>query len=92
MTPSMYPFLRAIFFELLGMWSAYYLWKNLKTGIIDTGRGWTIDRRENPAGFWAYTLFGAFFVVFAIAVLLNAIGLTGDPFAWINRTLPSVFR
>ena len=42
----MYPFLRAIFFELLGMWSAYYLWKNLTTGIIDTGRGWTIDRRD----------------------------------------------
>ena len=37
-------------------------------------------------------MFGAFFVVFAIAVLLNAIGLIDDPFAWIHRALPSVFR
>ncbi len=85
----MYPFFRAIFFELLGIWSAYYLWKNLKTGIVDTGRGWTVARKDNPAGFWAYIAFGAFFVVFAIAVVLNQIGLIGDPFAWLSRTLRS---
>lgn len=88
----MYPFFRAIFFELLGIWSAYSIWKNLKTGVIDTGRGWIIDRRDNPAGFWAYIAFGAFFVAFAIAVVLNQIGLTGDPFAWVHRALPSLFR
>jgi hypothetical protein len=87
----MYPFFRAIFFEILGIWSAYQIWKNFQTGTA-SGRGWTLERRDNPAGFWAYTLFNVLFVAFAAAVLLNAIGLVGDPFAWVRGVVPSLFR
>ncbi|MBI3700658.1 MAG: hypothetical protein HY242_09490 [Afipia sp.] len=88
----MYPFFRAIFFEVIGLWSAVQIWNNLKTGIIDTGRGWRMERDTNPAGFWLYTLFNVLFVAFAIAVLLNAIGLIADPFPVVNRWLRFDFR
>jgi len=83
----MSPLLRAAFFEVIGIWSAFQIWKNLRTGIIDNKRGWTIDRRDNPGGFYLYTLANVLFVIFAIAVLLNALGLIGDPFVWIKQTL-----
>jgi len=88
----MYPFFRAIFFEVIGLWSAYQIWKNFQTGTIDTGRGWTITRKDNAGGFWLYTLFNVAFIAFAIAVLLNAIGLIGDPFHAVNRWMRGDFR
>jgi len=81
----MSPLLRAAFFEALGLWSLFNVWKNLRTGIIDNKRGWTIDRRDNPGGFDLTTLANMLFVIFAIAVLLNALGLIGDPFVWIKQ-------
>ncbi len=82
----MSPLLRAAFFEAIGIWSAFHIWKNLRTGIIDSKRGRTIDRRENPGGFYLTTLANVLFVCFAIAVLLNALELIGDPFVWIKQT------
>jgi hypothetical protein len=82
----MSPFLRAAFFEALGLWALFSVWKNLKTGVIDNNRGWVIARRDNPGGFYLYTAVNALFVGFAVAVVLNALGLIGDPFAWVTQT------
>lgn len=79
------PFLRAAIFEALGLWALFNLWKNLKTGIVDNKRGWVIDRRDNPGGFYLTTLVNVLFAGFAIAVLLNALGLIGDPFLWLKQ-------
>ncbi len=83
---AMSPLLRAAFFEALGLWALFNVWKNLRTGIIDNKRGWVIDRRDNPGGFYLYTLANVLFVCFAFAVLLNALGLIGDPFVWVKQT------
>ena len=51
-----------------------------------------IDIRDNAGGFCLTVTCKAAFVCFAIAVLSNALGLTGDPFAWLARTFPLMVR
>lgn len=51
-------------------------------------RGMTIDAEENPGGFYLVQFCKAGFVSFAAAVLLNALGLIGYPFAWFARNFP----
>lgn len=88
----MSPFLRATLFEAIGLWSAFSIWKSFQTGIVENRRGWNIDRRENPGGFWLSLLVRALFVAYAVAVLLWAFGLIGDPYVWLHAMLPSFFR
>ena len=47
-----------------------------------------IDIRDNPGGFYLTVACKAGCICFAIAVLLNALGLISDPFAWMARTFP----
>lgn len=82
----MNPLLRASIFFAIGLWSAFNAFKNLRTGVIDNKRGWVIERHDNPGGFYLYTIANVLFACFAGAVMLNALGLIGDPFAWVNHT------
>jgi hypothetical protein len=77
----------AIFFELMGLVSLWSLIKDISTGTT-TNRGTTIDVRDNPGGFYLIQFCKACFVCFAVAVLLNAFGLIGDPFVWMRQNLP----
>ena len=64
---------------------------DLRAGIATNGR-MTIDIRENPGGFYLTIACKAAFAGFAIAVLLNVLGLIDDPFAWFARTFPFLVR
>ena len=46
---------------------------------------------KTPADFITVACKAAF-VAFAVAVVLNAFGLTGDPSAWFARTFPFMVR
>jgi hypothetical protein len=79
--------LRAAFFEVLGLCSLWSIVNDLRTGGI-SNRGMPIDRSDNPGGFYLTIACKAGFVCFAFAVLLNALGLIGDPFVWFAQTFP----
>jgi hypothetical protein len=81
------PILIPGFFLLIGLYSLWALMNELRTGIA-TSRRSTIDVRENPGGFYLLIFIKAAFVCFAVAVLLNAFGLVGDPFIWMRHNLP----
>jgi hypothetical protein len=83
--------LRAAFFEILGLWSLWSIMSDLRTGIATNGK-MTIDVRDNTGGFYLTIVCKAGFICFAIAVLLNALGLIDDPFAWFGRTFPFMMR
>jgi hypothetical protein len=83
----MSPTLIAVFFAVLGFVSLWSIMNDLGTGLA-SGRRSTIDIRENPGGFYLVVFCKAAFVCFAVAVILNALGLIGDPFVWMRRTLP----
>ena len=51
-----------------------------------------IKRSENAGGFWLLVAVKSAFVIFAFALLLNAFGLIGDPYAPLHRAVPSLFR
>jgi len=87
----MSPLVRAAFFEILGLWSLWSMVNDLRGGIATNGK-MTIDVRENAGGFYLTIACKAAFAGFAIAVLLNVLGLIGDPFAWFARTFPFLVR
>jgi hypothetical protein len=51
-------------------------------------RGWTCAIDDNPVGFCLIISMKAGFVGLAIAEILYAFGLVGDPFALIKHALP----
>jgi hypothetical protein len=53
-----------------------------------TNRGMTFNASENTGGFYLTMFCKAAFVSFAVAVILNAFGMIGDPFVWFARTFP----
>jgi hypothetical protein len=83
----MSPFLTGAFFEIIGLWSLWSMIGDLRTGNT-TNRNMTIDVKENPGGFYLVMACKAAFVCFAVAVLLNSLGLIGDPFVWMRQNLP----
>ena len=87
----MSPLVRAAFFEILGLWSLWSMVSDLRAGIASNGQ-MTIDIRENAGGFYLTIACKAAFAGFAIAVLLNVLGLIDDPFAWFARTFPFLVR
>ena len=87
----MSPHLRAAFFEILGLWSLWSMVNDLRAGVATNGQ-MTIDIRENAGGFYLTIACKAAFAGFAIAVLLNVLGLIDDPFAWFARTFPFLVR
>ena len=81
--------LRAIFFEIVGLGSLWSIMHDLTSGTA-MNRGIMINVRENPGGFYLLVMCKAAFVCFATVVILNAFGLIGDPFVWVQHTLPSL--
>jgi uncharacterized membrane protein len=83
----MSPTLITGFFVFLGLYSIWALANDLRTGLARS-RNSTIDVRENPGGFYLLVFIKAAFICFAIAVVLNAFGLIGDPFVWMRHYFP----
>lgn len=83
----MSPLLRALFFEVMGLYSAWSIVQDIKAGA-STNRGMTIEAKDNPGGFYLIQFVKTCFVCFAIAVLLNTLGLIGDPYIWLKQNLP----
>ena len=83
----MLPTLVTLFFAALGFASLWSLMKDLGAGST-TNRGITFTARENPGGFYLTMFCKAGFVSFAIAVVLHALGLIGDPVVWMHANLP----
>lgn len=81
------PILIPGFFLLIGLYSLWALMNELRTGIA-TSRRSSIDVRDNPGGFYLLIFIKAAFVCLAVAVLLNAFGVIGDPFVWMRQNLP----
>ncbi len=80
-------------FAIAGLVALWSVASDIRSGKAATTKpAWTIDRQENPGGFWFTVLCKAAFVGFAIALLLHALGLIGDPVAWIRQTFPFLAR
>ncbi len=80
-------------FAIAGLIALWSVANDIGSGKAATTKpAWTIDRDENPGGFWFTVLCKAAFVGFAIAVLLHALGLIGDPVVWIQQTFPFFAR
>jgi len=71
---------------------AWFIFGEIVSGQTSTKAKSSISRAENPGGFWLTIMIKAAFVVFVVAVLLNASGLTGDPLVWLRETFPAFFR
>jgi hypothetical protein len=83
----MSPSITTGFFLVLGLYSVWALMNDLKTGTAQN-RGGTVDVRDNPSGFYLLVVIKVFFICFSTAVVLNAFGLIGDPFAWMRYYFP----
>jgi hypothetical protein len=77
----------ATVFGFLGLCAIWGIRQNITSGIASS-RGWTCTIDDNPTGFCLIVSMRAAFVVFAIAEILYAFGLVGDPLAQIRRALP----
>jgi hypothetical protein len=76
------------FFMCLGIYIAVSLVGDLRTGIIVDSRWGDVDVRELPGLFYLRIFIKVFVIGLAIAVLLHALGLIGDPFVWMRAYLP----
>jgi hypothetical protein len=83
----MSPIIITGFFLVLGLYSVWALMNDLKTGTA-RNRGGTVDVRDNPGGFYLLAVIKVLFICFSTAVVLNAFGLIGDPFAWMRHYFP----
>jgi hypothetical protein len=71
--------------EITGLLALASLIQDLRTGQ-DVSRSGTIDRRDNPGGFWFLMTIKAAVVCFAIAEVLLGIGLIEhDPYVWLQQ-------
>jgi hypothetical protein len=76
------------FFICLGVYLAVSLVGDLQTGIIADSRWGDVDVRDLPGLFYVRIFIKVFVIGLAIAVLLHAFGLIGDPFVWMREYLP----
>jgi hypothetical protein len=80
------------FLICLGVYLAVSLVGDLRTGIIaDSSRG-DVDARDLPGLFYVRIVIKMFVIGVAIAVLLHAFGLIGDPFVWMREYLPFLMQ
>jgi len=71
--------------EITGLLALGSLIQDLRTGQ-DVSRSGTIDRGDNPGGFWFLIIVKAAVVCFAIAEVLFGIGLIEhDPYVWLQQ-------
>jgi len=83
----MSPILRTLFFAALGFFSLWSLMKDLGSGVA-ASKNSTVSVKDAPGAFYLIVFCKTVFVSFAIAVILNAFGLIGDPFVWAHTYLP----
>jgi hypothetical protein len=83
----MSPIVTAAVFGLLGLAAIYGIRKNIISGSA-TSRGWTCSVDDNPVGFCLIVAMKGALVGCAIAEILHAFGLAGDPVAQIQQALP----
>jgi hypothetical protein len=74
-------------FLILGLAAIWGIGKNITTGTASS-RGWTCTIDDNPIGFCLIVSMKGAMVGFAIAEILFALGLMGDPLARIKQALP----
>ena len=79
----MSPALIATVFGFLGLCAIWGIRQNITSGTASS-RGWTCTIDDNPAGLYLIISMRAAFVGLAIAEILYAFGLIGDPFAYIK--------
>ena len=79
------PLLWPLIIEITGLLALASLIQDLRTGQ-DVSRSGTVDRRDNPAGFWLLISIKAAVICFAIAEVLFGIGLIEhDPYVWLQQ-------
>jgi hypothetical protein len=83
----MSPIVTAAVFGLLGLAAIYGIRKNIISGSA-MSRGWTCTVDDNPVGFCLIVAMKGALVGCAIAEILHAFGLAGDPVAQIQQALP----
>jgi hypothetical protein len=83
----MSPIVTAAVFGLLDLAAIYGIRKNIISGSA-TSRGWTCSVDDNPVGFCLIVAMKGALVGCAIAEILHAFGLAGDPVAQIQQALP----
>jgi TRAP-type mannitol/chloroaromatic compound transport system permease large subunit len=77
----------ALFFWVLAACAAFGIVNSLRTGIAHgENRSYHID--AEPIGFMMVILVNVFFIGFAIAETLYALGLSGDPMAALRSHMP----
>jgi hypothetical protein len=74
-------------FEALGAVALWTMVTDIRAGST-TNRGWTIEAKENPGGFYFLMFAKGAMGCFAGAILLHSLGLIGDPVIWIHQTFP----
>jgi hypothetical protein len=74
-------------FEAFGAVALWSMVTDIRVGST-TNRGFTIDARENPGGFYLIMFGKGAFACFAAATLLHTMGLIGDPAVWVHQTFP----
>lgn len=72
------PWFIALVFTLLGIIAAWAIRNSLSSGMAGNGL-YRFDVNINPLGFSAVIAGKALVIVLAIAEILHALGLTGDP-------------
>jgi hypothetical protein len=83
----MSPTLTTLFFAAIGLCSLWSLTSDLGSGNARS-RNSSYNVKESPGAFYLIVFCKAAFVSFAIAVVLNAFGMIGDPFVWMHQNLP----
>ena len=81
------PAFTATVFGILGLIALWAIRNNIRSGTARS-QGWTCNIDDNPIGFCLIVSMKAAFVALAIAEILHAFGLVGDPFVNIKHALP----
>jgi hypothetical protein len=79
----------AIVFGILGQMAIWGIQRDIRSGSA-TSRGWTCTIDDNPIGFCLIVSVKVFVIGLAIAEILHAFGLAGDPIVRFKQMLPAV--
>lgn len=77
----------ATVFGILSLAAIWDIRKNILSGTASS-RGWTCTIDDNPVGFCLIVAMKGAIVGLAVAEILYAFGLVGDPIAHIKHALP----
>jgi hypothetical protein len=75
-------------FRVIGLMAIWGIQRNISSGSA-TSHGWTCTIDDNPIGFCLIVSVKVFAIGVAIAEILHAFGLAGDPMVRIKQMLPA---